>query len=43
MSRIVPATETAIDPAHPSRFEKKTNTFYRIGCAAKIRPLWLLM
>src|ERR1700730_5452563 len=25
MSRIVPAIETAIDPAHPSRLEKKTN------------------
>ena len=27
MSRIVPATETAIDPAHPRRLEKKTNIF----------------
>jgi hypothetical protein len=43
MSRIVPATEAAIDPAHPRRLEKKTNISYRIGCAAKIRPLWLLM
>ena len=25
ISRIVPATEIAIDPPHPSLFEKKTN------------------